>query len=42
MWRVTGGSGRFAGAKGLITSNFTVTADGEVTDDHFTRLYLPD
>ena len=42
MWRITGGDGRFAGAQGLITSNFTVTPDGEVTDDHVTRLYLPD
>ena len=42
MWRITGGEGRFAGARGLITSNFTVTADGLVTDDHVTRLYLPD
>ncbi len=41
MWRITGGDGRFAGAQGLITSNFTVTPDGLVTDDHFTRLYLP-
>lgn len=41
MWRITGGAGRFAGAQGLITSNFTVTPDGEVTDDHVTRLYLP-
>ena len=24
------------------TSNFTVTPDGLVTDDHFTRLYLPE
>ncbi len=42
MWRITGGDGRFAGAQGLITSNFTVTPDGQVTDDHFTRLYLPE
>lgn len=41
MWRITGGDGRFAGAQGLITSNFTVSPDGLVTDDHFTRLYLP-
>jgi hypothetical protein len=41
MWRITGGDGRFAGAQGLITSNFTVTPDGQVTDDHVTRLYLP-
>lgn len=42
MWRITGGAGRFAGAQGLITSNFTVTPDGQVIDDHVTRLYLPD
>ena len=42
MWRITGGEGRFTGAQGLITSNFTVSPDGEVTDDHFTRLYLPE
>ena len=42
MWRVTGGDGRFAGAQGLITSNFTVGPDGLVTDDQFTRLYLPE
>ncbi len=42
MWRITGGDGHFAGARGLITSNFTVTPDGQVTDDHVTRLYLPD
>lgn len=41
MWRITGGEGRFAGAQGLITSNFTVSPNGDVTDDHFTRLYLP-
>ena len=42
MWRITGGDGRFASAQGLITSNFTVSPDGLVTDDHFTRLYLPE
>ncbi len=42
MWRITRGDGRFAGAQGLITSNFTVSPDGQVTDDHFTRLYLPE
>ncbi len=40
MWRITRGDGRFAGAQGLITSNFTVTPDGVVTDDHVARLYL--
>lgn len=41
IWTVTGGEGAFAGAQGLITSNFTVGADGRVVDDHFARLYLP-
>jgi hypothetical protein len=40
-WVITGGEGRFAGAQGLITSNFAVSAEGEVIDDHFTRLHLP-
>ena len=41
IWAVTGGDGRFAGARGLITSNFTVSGDGRVVDNHFARLYLP-
>jgi len=41
IWEITGGDGRFRGAQGLITSNFTVGSAGEVTDDHFARLYLP-
>ena len=41
IWAVTGGDGRFAGARGLITSNFTVNGDGEVVDDQFARLYVP-
>jgi len=41
LWKITGGDGRFAGARGLITSNFTVSADGDVTDNHFARVYLP-
>jgi hypothetical protein len=40
VWAVTGGDGRFAGARGVITSNFTVNTDGEVIDDHVARLYL--
>ena len=31
----------YAGAHGLIMSNFTVNADGDVVDNHFARLYLP-
>ncbi|MGH7279240.1 MAG: hypothetical protein ACREJG_11210, partial [Candidatus Rokuibacteriota bacterium] len=30
IWEVTGGDGRFSGAQGLITSNFTVGEQGEV------------
>jgi hypothetical protein len=41
LWTITTGDGAFVGARGLVTSNFTVSADGEVIDDHFTRLYLP-
>lgn len=41
VWEVTGGDGKLRGAQGLITSNFTVGAQGEVTDDHFVRLFLP-
>jgi hypothetical protein len=40
-WTITGGDGRFAGARGVITSNFTVSAEGEVVDHHVSRLYLP-
>ena len=41
VWQITGGNGTFSGARGLITSNFTVTADGDVVDDHFARIFLP-
>jgi hypothetical protein len=41
IWEVTGGDGPLAGAQGLITSNFTVGAQGEVVDDQFARLYIP-
>jgi hypothetical protein len=41
IWQVTGGDGRFSDAQGLITSNFTVGAEGEVVDDQFARIYLP-
>jgi hypothetical protein len=41
MWEVTNGEGRLAGAQGLITSNFTVGAQGEVVDDQFARLFVP-
>ena len=41
IWSVTGGDGLFAGARGLITSNFVVSASGDVVDNHFTRIYVP-
>ena len=40
MWRVDGGEGQFAGATGLITSNFTLSATGEVTDNHFGVIFV--
>jgi hypothetical protein len=30
-----------AGARGLITSNFTVDASGDVVDHHVARVFLP-
>jgi hypothetical protein len=41
MWRVHGGDGQFAGATGLITSNFFVGENLDVTDHHFGVLLLP-
>ena len=39
-WRVDSGEGQFAGATGLITSNFTVGPNGEVVDNHFGLIFL--
>jgi hypothetical protein len=41
-WRIDGGDGQFAGAQGLITSNFLVGPNGEVTDHHLGVIYLDD
>ncbi len=41
IWEVTEGHGQFAGATGLITSNFTVGSKGEIVDNHYVRLFLP-
>lgn len=41
MWRVEGGEGQFAGATGLITSNFFVDEQLGVVDHHFGVLLLP-
>jgi hypothetical protein len=40
MWHVDGGEGQFAGATGLITSNFFVGEDLAVTDHHFGIIFL--
>jgi hypothetical protein len=40
MWRVDGGEGQFAGATGLITSNFFVGTNLEITDHHFGVIFL--
>lgn len=39
-WRIDGGEGQFAGARGLITSNFLVGPNGEVSDNHLGVIYL--
>lgn len=35
MWNIEGGEGQFNGATGIITSNFLLAEDGEVTDYQF-------
>jgi hypothetical protein len=40
-WQIDRGEGQLAGASGLITSNFFVSATGEVTDHHFVVLWVP-
>jgi len=39
-WRVDSGTGQFANATGLITSNFTIGPNGEVTDNHFGVIFV--
>jgi hypothetical protein len=39
-WKLEGGEGQLNGAEGVITSNFTITQDGEVTDHHMGLIYL--
>ena len=41
IWRITEGEGEFVGATGYITSNFTVSVDGDVVDNHYVRLLIP-
>jgi hypothetical protein len=42
IWEITGGAGRFTGARGLVTSSFLVSPDGEVIDHHVVRIYTED
>lgn len=41
-WQVESGKGQFAGARGFITSNFTITASGERCDLHCGVIFLAD
>jgi hypothetical protein len=41
-WRIESGKGRFAGACGFITSNFTITSSGERRDVHCGMIFLPE
>jgi hypothetical protein len=40
IWKIDSGEGQLAGASGLITSNFSVDADGAVVDNHVGVIYL--
>jgi hypothetical protein len=41
-WKVEGGEGQFAAARGFITSNFTVNGTGERSDFHCGLIFLPE
>jgi len=40
-WRVTGGTGRFEGATGIVTGNFVGHPDGSFSDHQLFKLALP-
>jgi hypothetical protein len=40
-WHIRGGSGRFAGARGIVTGNFVGYADGTFVDHQLYRVILP-
>lgn len=40
IWKIERGEGQFAGATGLVTSNFFVSSEGEVTDNHFGVIFV--
>jgi hypothetical protein len=37
---IDGGDGRYAGARGRITSNFVLSASGEITDEQVAVLFI--
>jgi hypothetical protein len=39
-WKVEGGEGQFAGASGLITSNFILSDSGDVVDHQFGLIFV--
>ena len=41
-WRVVGGEGQFAAARGFITSTFTINNSGERSDFHCGLIFLPE
>jgi len=41
IWNITGGDGEFSRATGLITFNFTFSAEGDVVDNQYGRLSTP-
>jgi hypothetical protein len=41
-WRVDGGEGQFAAARGFVTSNFTLSEAGELSDFHCGLIFVPE
>lgn len=41
-WQVDSGEGQFAGARGFITSNFTITSSGDRCDLNCGVIFLPE
>lgn len=41
-WRIDGGAGRFTSASGFITSIFTVTESGDLSEYHWGLIFVPD
>lgn len=40
VWEVTGGHGKLAGVRGLVTSNFLLSDTGDLTDHHLGVLFV--